>query len=182
MPRLSWLFALLVVFQTVSMPAEAAPQATIQSGWPSYIRLNSEACDHFSGDALTLTVVDHGKPVAKYPFCSTGGRASGHVVTDKSGKTFVLVEYSEGHGAGQAVVNYLEIDRSQHSEFLEVLRLPLSWATGVDQRFTYSYEIEFPASGGIRIHLRGKNLGRPAPLDLDCCVPDTRNLTIDISQ
>jgi hypothetical protein len=182
MPRLSWLFALLVVSQTVSLPAEAAPQATIQSGWPSYMRLNSDACNYFPGDALTLTVVDHGKPIANSPFCSTDGRASAHVVTDKSGKIFVLEEYSEGHGAGQAVVNYLEIDRLQHSEFLEVLRLPLSWATGVDQRFTYSYEIEFPASGGIRIHLRGKNLGHAGPPDLDCCVPDTRNRTIDISQ
>ena len=182
MPRLGWLFALPFVSLTVSLPAKAAPQATIQSGWPSYMRLNSEACDNFSGDALTLTVVAHGKPVAKNPFCSTNGRASGHVVTDKSGKTFVLVEYSKGHGAGQAVVTYLEIDRLQKSEFLEILRVPLSWATGVDQRFTYSYEIELPASGGIRIHLKGQNLGQPSPVDLDCCVPDTRNLTIDISR
>jgi hypothetical protein len=61
----------------------------------------------------------------------------------------------------------LAIDRLQRPALLEVLRVPLSWATGVDQRFTYSYEIELPASGGIRINLKGQNLGQPAPLDLD---------------
>jgi hypothetical protein len=182
MPRLSWLFALPFVSLTVSLPAKAAPQATIQSGWPSAFRLNSEACSGFPDDALTLTVSDHGKQVANDVFCSSYGRAAASVVTDKSGKTFVLLAYSEGRGNGQAVTNYLDIDRLQRPDLLEVLRVPLSWATGVDQRFTYSYEIELPASGGIRIHLKGQNLGQPAPLDLDCCVPDTRNLTIDISR
>jgi hypothetical protein len=60
-----------------------------------------------------------------------------------------------------------------------VLQGPLSWATNVAQRFTYSYHVELPASGGIRIHLKGQNLGQPSPFP--CCVPDTRNLTIDVA-
>jgi len=180
MPKLGWLFGLLFAFLIINPPAKAAPRADIQSGWPSAFRLNSKACDGFPEDALTLTVSDHGKQVANNVFCSSYGRAAASVVTDKSGKIFVLLSYSEGRGNGQAVTNYLDIDRLQRQDLLEVLRVPLSWATGVDHRFTYSYKIELPASGGIRIHLNGQNLGQTSAPDMKCCVPDTRNLTIAI--
>lgn len=186
MPRLSWLLPLSAMILIASLPVKAAPLVTIQTGWPSYYGPDRETCGGFSEDALTVTVSDHGKKLAEDPFCSSYGRATASVIRDKAGEVFVLLEYSEGRGNGQAVTNYLKIlefDRSHSPVLLEVLRVPLSWATSFSQRFTYSYNVELPASGGIRVHLKGQNAGPPSPLLKDrCCIPDADNLTIDISR
>ena len=179
MPRLCWLFALPILILALAVPAKAEPQASIQSGWPGVFKAESKSSDGFAEDALSLTVSDHGKQIASSIFCSSYGKAAARVIIDKSGGRFVLLSDSEGRGTN-AWTDYLELDRIQKPDLLEVLRVPLSWATGPDRRFTYSYVIELPRSGGIRIRLKGQNSGEAVP-NMDCCVPDQNSLMIDVS-
>lgn len=182
MSRCVWVLVIAFLASFTGLRARAAPQVSIAPTLPFSMystRINN--CGGFAEDELTLSISDHGKQVASNVFCSSYGReAAARVVTDKSGQTFILLEYSEGRGPN-ATTHYLELDRL-HPEFLEVLRVPLSWATSPTQRFTYSYVIKLSTSGGIRIYLKGRNLGQPSPdPKLDCCVPHERNLTIDVS-
>lgn len=182
MLRFVWLLAFALLISVTGSRASAAPQVSIAPTLPfSMYSTHIDNCGGFAEDELTLTVSEHGKLVARNVFCSSYGReASARVVIDKSGQSFILLEYSEGRGPN-ATTHYLELERLQ-PDLLEVLQVPLSWATSPTQRFTYSYSIEIPGSGGIRIHLKGQILGQPWPdLRLNCCVPNARNLTIDIS-
>lgn len=181
-----WLSAFVLLVSVVGSRASAAPQVSIKATLPysGYSASFNFCSSGFAEDELTLTISDHGKLIANHDFCSSYGLGKhlpvARVVTDKSGEMFVLLEYAEGHGSSQAIVDYLELDRL-YPNFQEVLRVPLSWATSVTQRFTYSYTIELPPSGGIRIHLKGQNIGQPDPdPSMDCCVPDTHNLNIDV--
>jgi hypothetical protein len=99
---------------------------------------------------------------------------------DKAGETFIVLKFSEGRGSN-AWTDYLELDRLQPPDLLEVLRVPLSWATSLAGRFTYSYVTELPASGGIRIHLKGQNIGASPVPRFNCCVSEARSLTIDVA-
>jgi hypothetical protein len=111
-------FALLA--SIIGPRASAAPQVSVAPTFPSkgYYSPQFKDCDGETEDALTLTVSDHGKQLASEGFCSSYGRASAKLVTDKSGTTFILLEYSKGRGNGQAVSNYLDIDQLQQRELL----------------------------------------------------------------
>jgi hypothetical protein len=179
MLRFLW-FVVLVMLASVAGPgARAEPQVSIAPVLPvSAYSTPVQACDGFAEDELRLIVSVQGAQVVKRDFCSSYGHASARAVTDKAGQIFILLEYGEGRGTN-AVTNYLELLRL-HPDFLEVLRVPLAWGTGPTQRFAYSYSLEFPAAGGMRIHLKGQMQGTPDP-GFECCVPPADHLTIDVS-
>jgi hypothetical protein len=132
-------------------------------------------CGGHADDALTLTVSEYGKEVGESWFCSSYGRAKTRFVTDERGVSYVLLEYSVGRGTN-AVIDYLGIHRAE-ADLMEILRVPLSWATGPNAWFSYSYVTEPLPSGGIRIQLKGQS-----DSGAECCVPRRRNLTVDVKE
>jgi hypothetical protein len=176
---LSVLFAFLVCI--FSPRASAAPQVTISPRFLSegYYSPQFKDCDGETEDALTLTVSDHGKPVVSKNFCSSYGRASARVIVNKFGETIIVLKFSEGRGSN-AWTDFLELDQLQQPRLLEVLRVPLSWATSGTGRFTYNYVVELTDSGGIRIHLNGQNERSSQDNTGLCCMPQQSDLTIDV--
>lgn len=180
MLRLEYVLAVLLFMSVMASSARAVPLVSIEPALPESGWSPAAACSSgFAEDDLTLRVSEKGKQVASTNFCSSYGKAKAHVITDKTGQTFILLEYSEGRGPN-ATTGYLALERLP--DLLEVLRIPLSWATGPAERFTYSYVTELPASGGVRIILKGRNSGlRPSRPGLECCVPRASYRTIDVS-
>jgi hypothetical protein len=173
MPRPGWLLALAGSIAITIEPASAAPQATIQSGWPPAFSFISKRCDGFAEDALSLIISENGKKVASDEFCSAYGEATATVVEDRAHTTYILVEYGEGRGSN-ATTKYLKLYRMDKS-LSEIVRIPLSWATGPSERFAYNYRVEPTGPKGLRISLNGKS--DPGS---NCCVPSRHELTIDL--
>jgi hypothetical protein len=178
MPRFIWFLAFTLLASATGPLASAAPEVSIVSTFPSegYYSPQFKECEGETEDALTLTVSDHGKRIASKNFCSSYGKATARVVTEKFGEGVIVLNFSEGRGSN-AWTDYLELD--QLPDLTEILRIPLSWATSGTGRFTYSYVIELPPSGNIRIHLSGQNQQAPDPGPI-CCIPEARSLTIDV--
>ncbi len=175
-PQLVLALASVSLACTGALPANSAPQAKITAGWPKLLAMSGPPpCGGFTDDALTLTVSEYGKEMGRSWFCSSYGRAKTRVVTDKRGVSYVLLEYAEGRGTN-AVTYYLGIDRAE-ADLMEILRVPLSWATGPTATFSYSYVTEPLPSGGIRIQLKGQS-----DSGAECCVPRKRNLTVDVKE
>lgn len=170
MPRS--LLALPALILIASLPAKAAPQATIQSGW-STAGGSRVWCDGFAQDEVSLIVSDHGKTLGKDEFCSAYGEATTSVVQDMAKATYIIVEYAEGRGTN-ATTKFLSLYRLYPS-LIEMIRIPISWGTGPTQRFTYSYRIKSQGVRGLRILFNGK-----ADPGSQCCVPSRTDLTIDI--
>jgi len=154
--------------------AHAVPKAEIvsrvspnQSAAPNFT-----GCD-FTGDAMRLVITDGGKELAREDFCSSYGRAKASVVADQHGRTYALLEYTEGR-APNATTTYLAVFRLT-AELLPELRIPLSWGTGPTQRFTYAYDAGSDPSGGLQITLRGTG-----EAGSECCVPPEKVETIRI--
>jgi hypothetical protein len=158
------LFGIGVVLSTTFV-AHASPEAVIKPRWHPNEPLvpNRMGCD-FVDDAMSLFVTDGGKELAQRDFCSSYGRATAKVAADRRGRNYVLLEYSEGRGTN-ASTTFLAVYRLA-PELLEVMRIPISWATGPTQRFVYQYDIEADQSGGLRIALRGND-----ETGSECCVP-----------
>ena len=131
-------------------------------------------------DELDFVVSNDGKQVFKETICSSYGEAAARVVTDKRRHVFVFLERAVGRGTNVSMES-LQVFRLERSDLFEVLATPLSWPTGPERRFTYSYAVELPASGGVRLRLEGKNEGEPSP-GADDPGPDPRPWTIELSR
>lgn len=154
--------------------ASASPVVLIELRWhpnePSV--LNRTGCD-FIEDAMILVVTDDGKELVHEDFCSSYGKAAAKVASDKRGRTYVLLDYSEGRGTN-ATTEYLSVYRLTPN-LPAVMRIPISWAVGMTQRFVYEYEAKPDESGGLLIVLRGK-----AETGSECCLPPEKLETIHI--
>ena len=181
MLRRKWLLLGLLLASLACGPVRAAPEIAIVPALPEAAwAVPGKVCNGFAADELSLTVRDHGKQVAGRVFCSSYGRAKARVIIDRSGWEFILLEYSTGHGTNDTT-EYLELDRLDVPQLVEILRVPLSWGVGPVERFTYGYAVALPASGGVRIVLRGRVSGQATPGVPRCCTPSSRNFTVSVS-
>lgn len=174
MKPLSWLPHLICVFAIFICQAHGEPKATIEPWFDGKKPLtpNTTWCE-FPDDALTLVLADGNKQLGQENFCSSYGRARAAVVTDKRGRRYVMLEYNEGRGPN-ATVEYLRILRVAN-DIYELARVPLAWATGPTQRFSYRYQVRSADDAGIKIELDGAASGGD-----ECCVPAERKMIISI--
>lgn len=172
-PRIP-IIGVVVVMLFTPVVAHASPEAVVKPREQPNQPLvpNQTGCD-FVDDAMSLVVTDDGKELAREDFCSSFGRAAAKTVADQHGRNYVLLEYSEGRGTN-ATTTYLTVFRLT-ADLLEMMRIPLSWATGPTQRFAYAYDIANDQSGGLRITLRGTG-----EAGSECCVPPEKVQTIRI--
>jgi hypothetical protein len=155
----------LAVASSANSSAFADLKATIVPRWTASQPLtpNHTGC-LFADDAVAVVVSDGGKGTIEEDLCSSYGRATARIVVDGKARKYVLVEYHEGRGPN-ATTGYLTVYRLA-GEMREVARIPLSWATGPAQRFTYKFKVATDELGGLRISLRDT-----APTSSECCIP-----------
>ncbi len=136
-------------------PAVGQGQVSIRSitayGDRDYERLRGDC--PWGDDALEASVPGHGKAAAVLRFCSSYGVARATVVHDRKARRYLLLEAQSGRGSNVAK-RYLTLYRLG-AEPVELLRTPLAWPTGPDQRFGYRYAVEPEGAAGLRIRLRG---------------------------
>lgn len=151
--------------------AQARPDVEIQT--TTQIDKPLHAGCEFSTDAMRLNIKDGGKSLGTLDFCSSYGEADAHLVSDRMGRRYLMLEFGQGHGTN-AVARYLGIYRLS-DELYELMRIPISWAVGRTQSVNYSYQISDDTSGGLKIEFIGAEVaGR------ECCVPREKTWTVRI--
>jgi len=127
-------------------PSWAATAATVQSTGD----YDPNHCG-FWGDSVTLVVTQDNRPSIKYNFCSAYGESKVlQIIKDRVGQTYILLEYSKGHGP-RATSKYLEVyslngDRlnDRRSELLDE---PAAFAVDL----VYTYAVVLPPNGGLKL-------------------------------
>lgn len=167
-----WRFAiLLAAILLVPQGAQARPDVEIQT--TTQIDKPLHAGCEFSTDAMRVNVKESGKLLAALDFCSSYGEADAHLVADRKGYNYLMLEFGQGHGTN-AVTRYLGIYRLS-DDLYELTRIPISWAVGPTQTFGYSYRVMDDNSGGLKIELIGADV--PGS---ECCNPPEKIWTIRI--
>ena len=128
-----------------------------------------------SEDDLTLVVSENGRQVTKGDYCSSYGKSSAQIVSDRLGRTYIAVEYGEGRGT-RAVTTFLLIYHRDGSNLHEIARVPIAWATGRngDWIFEYAFDRLQPSGLQITFHRVGNGEGD------ECCTLPERTMTISI--
>ena len=151
MPRSSWLQLSVILLASCGM-GEASPtqvQAKQEHG-PLRAMVRSEEEnpeDCRNHEKMRLTVLDGTREVATRTYCSAYNLGEARVVTDATGKSYVLLQYGQGHGT-RATTMYLTI--YEFRNFLdERARVPIQEPVGVEADIVYEYAIATPAGGGI---------------------------------
>ena len=127
-----------------------------------YERLRGDCA--YGDDAMQLSVEQRGRTTARLRFCSSYAHARADLVRDRKARRYLLLEAQSGRGTNVAR-RYLTLYRID-AEVTELLRTPLSWPTGPDQRFGYRYRVEPDGAAGLRLRLRGgieRGAGAPGP-------------------
>jgi hypothetical protein len=154
-------FALMML---VSMGADCAPVVIVQNVPYTLGEVSNDPsiCPR-PDDSMTLSVTDEDKELTTYSFCSSYGKATAKIVTDIRGRSYVFLEYAEGHGTN-ATEDYLAV-YGLAEDFNEYFRTPISAGVWPDTRWWYDYEIERPNDGGLRIEFtldfEGEGVGLP---------------------
>jgi len=132
----------------------------------------------FAEDAKRLEIRDGSKQLTKYDFCASYGQATGTVITDAVGKSYLLLRYAEGRGTN-ATTDYLAIFTVQ-PELFEFVRTPISSGAGPLSRWEYTYSIARPTRGGLRLTFRLK-VERPNNSAEADYAPFERERTIEVN-
>lgn len=108
-------------------------------------------CGAFPSDEITLIVYESSKELYEEPFCSSYGKARTDLIMDAIGKHYILFDFGVGRGTN-APDEYLDIFPVQ-KDMIEYARIPLAQGAGPVSRWSYTYKILAPASGGLSIVL-----------------------------
>jgi len=164
----------IAAFVAASSIAQAAPQATIKSRFSGQVSPNNTGCE-FPDDAVSVLVTDNGRTLVEERLCSTFGRGKAETFITHSGKTFVLVEQDTGRGTN-ATTTSLAIYSLDTDALDEKLEIPISWPTGPNGHFTYSYTTAEDQAGGLEVALKGRGAGQGD----ECCEPAEKSQTVHI--
>ncbi|OIQ93879.1 hypothetical protein GALL_241670 [mine drainage metagenome] len=151
--RLCAALALLAGCAPAATAADARPTITTVAAYGERDYAQRRGDCAFGDDAMQLGVREHGLTIANLRFCSSYGHARAELVRDRKARRYLLLETQTGRGTNVAR-RYLTLYRIG-VETTELLRTPLSWPTGPDQRFGYRYEVAPDGAGGLRLRLRG---------------------------
>jgi hypothetical protein len=154
-------FAVAFFMSVTVSPSWSATTATIQPTGDD----DPHNCG-FQGDSVTLVVTQDTRPPVKYDFCSAYGISHIlQVIKDRAGRTYILVQYYEGHGT-RATSKYLEIYSLNggrlNARENELLEEPATFAAD----WVYTYNVALPAEGGLELTFKldkmDPNKSRPA--------------------
>jgi hypothetical protein len=150
---------------------DAAGKVEVRAPFSGYIDTEGWCGEFWPGDSIIVTLRREGEEPAHVRLCSSHGHAEARVVSGKDGKTFGLLEHSEGRG--NDVRDFLTILEPSHGVLEDVITLPLQWQTGFDAAFAYSYVVDM--TDGISLRLNGKAYSKG-----ECCIPPETDFVVQV--
>jgi hypothetical protein len=134
-------------------------------------------CYGFTEDRMKLVVAQDGAALDSFEFCSSYGKASVTVETDRSGRAFVLLRYGEGRGTN-ARSEYIMIFAAS-TPLIELARLPVSAPAGPFSQWHYDVTVQPRRSHGLRITMTLRVDGRVEGKDREF-IPSEKSRTYEI--
>ena len=165
---------LATALSLVAVTSVASPTVSVK---PAATDAAARTWCRFADDALTVEVRDGSTLLSAYSFCSSYGKASADLAVDVRGRSYLLLNYSQGRGPN-ATSGYLSVFRVAF-EMVEYVRVPISSATGPTSRWEYQYTVTTPRQGGLQLTFN-LHLSPPDAKGI-CCEPAdvTRTIAID---
>ena len=124
------------------LPAAQAPATGHASELSAIVRYRDPSGCGWRDD-MTLVILRQGREILSEDYCSAYTRGEARVVTDATGRSYVLLEYSEGHGTG-ATSDFLKIFEVEDDSLTERAQLMIRSNASL-----YDYSVGTPPEGGM---------------------------------
>jgi hypothetical protein len=136
------LFNMAAASAALSVSIEDLPPCPEEGSKPEF-------CTYSVDDGKRAVIRDGSRKITEYDFYSTFGDAKARLVTDRTGKTYLLLEYAEGRGTN-ATNYYLSVFLVQ-PELHEYMRTLIGAPASYNDLWEYKYEVSTPSRGGLRL-------------------------------